>query len=519
MKMNSRQNCIIMIGIFYSFEKFIPEIINEGPHITSRCRIEKISSPFLGSYLLSLKIIQILKVGKQNLFNSFHLSYAKIRVAGSKYLFFSNNFNFYSLTAEGGILFFCVSLSIIWLLVYNLYFITAGLINSKYFTALNAGLCYPKYSTTPSNIERSPFWVDYHNKKKDFRSECKNIFKLHKSYDKIKYELNILISRYAGILLLGKSYKSLSFLKNYIHKRSWLWAKKKHKKVGKNMLFNFYFKDNKFKVLTPIASDGAQKVESFISPSAAYFLSGVSFNYQSSVSESRPEPQRLGAILNNSNDSQVDLQNNTEGQNRLSTLAAPASGRPDDLLAPWPLSFLTPGATDGKVSQDLQFINVEKEYQNIIFKLNSLSSGGIYLFWLLDDPTKIYVGSAINLKKRFYTHYNNSLINNNHPKFYNCVKKYGWSNFGFLILELIEDKSLLIEKENILLNKIFNNPSFIDNSLNILKFGNSWLNNKHSDKTKKLISDKMKGKKLSEQHKLNISKSLTNKKLSNETKF
>jgi hypothetical protein len=78
---------------------------------------------------------------------------------------------------------------------------------------------------------------------------------------------------------------------------------------------------------------------------------------------------------------------------------------------------------------------------------------------------------------------------------------------------------LLIEKENILLNKIFNNPSFIDNSLNILKFGNSWLNNKHSDKTKKLISDKMKGKKLSEQHKLNISKSLTNKKLSNETKF
>jgi hypothetical protein len=29
---------------------------------------------------------------------------------------------------------------------------------------------------------------------------------------------------------------------------------------------------------------------------------------------------------------------------------------------------------------DLKFINVEKEYKNIIIKLNSLSSGGIYLF-------------------------------------------------------------------------------------------------------------------------------------------
>jgi hypothetical protein len=53
-------------------------------------------------------------------------------------------------------------------------------------------------------------------------------------------------------------------------------------------------------------------------------------------------------------------------------------------------------------------------------------------------------------------HYNNSLKNNNHPKFYNCVKKYGWSKFGFLVVELEKNKSILIEKENIWLNKIFN---------------------------------------------------------------
>ena len=183
-------------------------------------------------------------------------------------------FDSYGLLLNSFILLSRASLIIIWLLVYNfyltfgdnVYFMTAGLINSKYITALNAGLCNIKlYSTTP--IERS--FLDYHNKKKDFRSECKNIFKLHKSYDKIISELNILISRYAGILLLGKSYKSLSFMKNYIHKRSWLWAKKKHKKVGKNILFNLYFKDNKFNVFWP-SFKKAQTVESFIKPSAAY---------------------------------------------------------------------------------------------------------------------------------------------------------------------------------------------------------------------------------------------------------
>jgi hypothetical protein len=177
-----------------------------------------------------------LKVGKQNLLNWFN----KYFNPSFYYGVIINNLNSFN----------------------NVYILAAGLINYKYNSVLNVGPCDIKlYSMTPSfnNIER-PF-LDYHNKKKDFRSECKTIFKLHKSHDKIISELNILI--YKWIFLLGKSYKSLSFMKNYIHKRSWLWAKKKHKKVGKNILFNFYFKDNKFKVLPTIACDGAQTVESF----------------------------------------------------------------------------------------------------------------------------------------------------------------------------------------------------------------------------------------------------------------
>ena len=70
MKMNFRQNCIIMIKLFYSrlyilaLEKFIMKKINEGSQVMSRCRIEKISSPYFRNIIFLMKIVQILKVGK-----------------------------------------------------------------------------------------------------------------------------------------------------------------------------------------------------------------------------------------------------------------------------------------------------------------------------------------------------------------------------------------------------------------------------------------------------------------------
>jgi hypothetical protein len=70
---------------------------------------------------------------------------------------------------------------------------------------------------------------------------------------------------------------------------------------------------------------------------------------------------------------------------------------------------------------NLKFINIKKNYGLINKSLINLDSG-IYLFWLLDDPSKCYISSSINLKRRFYTHYR--LYKNKHPKFYNYVKKY-----------------------------------------------------------------------------------------------
>ena len=70
---------------------------------------------------------------------------------------------------------------------------------------------------------------------------------------------------------------------------------------------------------------------------------------------------------------------------------------------------------------NLKFLNVEKEYNNILNSLDNLkksNKSGIYLFWLLDNHYKCYLGSAIYLKRRFNVHFKEAMIKNKHPKFY-----------------------------------------------------------------------------------------------------
>ncbi|MEK6883500.1 MAG: GIY-YIG nuclease family protein [Nanoarchaeota archaeon] len=61
---------------------------------------------------------------------------------------------------------------------------------------------------------------------------------------------------------------------------------------------------------------------------------------------------------------------------------------------------------------------------------------------------KFYIGSAINIDRRFYLH-KNLLNRNKHPNYYlqNSWNKHGRDNFDFLILEIIDDKNKLIEIE------------------------------------------------------------------------
>lgn len=85
----------------------------------------------------------------------------------------------------------------------------------------------------------------------------------------------------------------------------------------------------------------------------------------------------------------------------------------------------------------------------MLFKINKKfkNKSGIYKIINLVN-NKIYVGSAVNLFNRFKLH-KSDLKNNKHCNdyFQNAYNKYGKNNFIFDIIEFVENKNSLIEKE------------------------------------------------------------------------
>lgn len=101
----------------------------------------------------------------------------------------------------------------------------------------------------------------------------------------------------------------------------------------------------------------------------------------------------------------------------------------------------------------------------------------------------IYIGSTNNFKKRIWTH-KRQLIKNKHHSIYlqRSVNKYGLNNFMFNILELAESKDLLKTEQHYIDSK---NPSY-----NCAKSSTAPMKNKkHSDETKRKMSQIHKGNK------------------------
>jgi len=74
---------------------------------------------------------------------------------------------------------------------------------------------------------------------------------------------------------------------------------------------------------------------------------------------------------------------------------------------------------------------------------------------------KVYIGSSINIKRRWRDHiYELSRNRHNNIHLQNAWNKYGKDNFEFVILEEVEDKSILRDREQYWLNKYQSfNPS------------------------------------------------------------
>ena len=198
-------------------------------------------------------------------------------------------------------------------------------------------------------------------------------------------------------------------------------------------------------------------------------------------------------------------------------------------------------------------------------------TSGIYIIENIING-KVYVGSTINIKKRWYAH-KTTLNHNCHDNSFlqNAWNKYGETNFSFIILEEVVVEKLLereqyyinlydacnrncgynlmptagnnlgykhteetklkisnINKGKILSEETKNNmkiaatkkdKSYYSKPERIIKISNANLGKKHSDETKKKLSKIRTGIKLSEETKKKIGKSNTGKIFTNERKM
>lgn len=144
----------------------------------------------------------------------------------------------------------------------------------------------------------------------------------------------------------------------------------------------------------------------------------------------------------------------------------------------------------------ISYLNADLEKATIL-KQNK-SKSGIYR-WVNVINDKSYIGSSINLGRRFKEYYNYSHISKVKRNFpiHSALLKYGYSSFKLEILEYCE-QSVLIKKEQYYLDNL--KPEY-----NVLKIAGSMLGFKHSDYTKKLFRITRLGRLCSETTRLKLS--------------
>ena len=130
---------------------------------------------------------------------------------------------------------------------------------------------------------------------------------------------------------------------------------------------------------------------------------------------------------------------------------------------------------------------------------------------------KVYVGQTTNFWDRMDNY--KKLRCKQQRKIYNAIKKHGWENFSYEILDMTINAEILTFLEDFYMETIGSRQDEV--GYNIQEAG---IHGKHSKETKQIMSNSHKGnksntgRKLTEEHKKNIGKGSKGRKHTEETK-
>lgn len=148
-----------------------------------------------------------------------------------------------------------------------------------------------------------------------------------------------------------------------------------------------------------------------------------------------------------------------------------------------------------------QVSNIYNLYLDKVFLKEFKNKSGIYLIHN-NVNGKQYIGSAMDLSKRLATYYFPSRLSDNRY-ISKSILKYGHSNFSVVILDILGTTGLHTKTD--ILNKEQYHIDLYKPLLNLNPTAGSSLGFKHSEESKKLISEFRKGKPLSDSTKKRLS--------------
>jgi group I intron endonuclease len=134
----------------------------------------------------------------------------------------------------------------------------------------------------------------------------------------------------------------------------------------------------------------------------------------------------------------------------------------------------------------------------------------IGIYKITSPSDKVYIGQSIDIERRF-RHYKR-MVCKEQIKIFNSMLKYGVDAHIFEVLELCDTEDLNNRERHY--QDLYDS---VANGLNLLYVKSEHFNGGHSEESKKKISDSLKGKTFTDEHKYKIGLSNSRRVLSSET--